>query len=68
MSQTYEHNGKKLCHAGYSENGEYQITQVDGKWYYHPADNDWLAFNANEDFSNSYATAEEALAAANEEE
>ena len=66
MAATYTHNGKELLHGEYTESGKYRVTQVDGQWYYHPADSDWLAFNANEDFSETYPTAEEALAAAEE--
>lgn len=66
MSTTYTHNGKEIQHGEYTESGKYRVTKVDGQWYYHPSDNDWLAFNANEDFSEAYAAAEEALVAAEE--
>ena len=66
MSTAYTHNGKVIVDGGYSESGEYRATSVNGKWYYHPADNDWLAFNANEDFSEPFDAEAEAIEAANE--
>jgi hypothetical protein len=44
--------------------GAYRTAKVGGRWYYHPTDRDWLAGNGNDEFSPDYATAEEALAAA----
>lgn len=48
-----------------TEAGNYATYQDDdGRWYYHPADLDWLAFSHNRDFSRAYATEAEAMAGA----
>ena len=64
MSKAYEHNGKEILHGAVTECGEYQATRVDGKWYFHPTDAGWLAFNRLEDFSEQCDSEEEALEAA----
>jgi len=64
IGQGYIHNGRNIFHGSYTESGNYQTCRVDGKWYYHPADTDWLAFNGNWEFSQAYETEAEALEAA----
>lgn len=67
-ADVYGHNGKQILHGRYTENGLYRTTRVNGVWHYHPADSEWLAFNANEDHSIGYETEAEAFADAEAED
>lgn len=52
-----------------TEAGNYATYQAEsGKWYYHPTDRDWLAFNRNTGFSRAYPTEAEAMEDAELEE
>lgn len=44
--------------------GKYATFHKDGLWYFYPEDRGWLTFNANDSYSEGFATEAEALAQA----
>ena len=68
MNEPYMFKDKEILHGALTESGNYQCTRVNGWWYYHPADNEWLTYNFNADFSNSYKTEADALKSAEDQE